>query len=116
MWSARHRYPVTVLWFVVTIGIFLLSGRMGGIRSLDASGNPNEDTVEAQKAYDVFNAGGTSEPPSERFVVVLAGAPGAATDPAFKATVSELVTSLGAAQARRRRHADEDVRPARSIR
>jgi putative drug exporter of the RND superfamily len=99
MWSARHRWPVTVAWFVVTIGIFVLSGQMGGIRSLEASGNPNEDRVEAQKAYDVFNAGGTSEPPSERFVVILAGAPGAATDPAFKATVSELVTSLGAAQA-----------------
>jgi len=99
MWSARHRWPVTVLWFVVTIGIFVLSGQMGGIRSLEASGNPNEDTVEAQKAYDVFNAGGTATPPSERFVVVLSGGPGVATDPAFRATVSDLVATLGAATA-----------------
>ena len=99
MWSARHRWPVTVLWFVVTIGIFVLSGQMGGIRSLEASGNPNEDTVEAQKAYDVFNAGGTATPPSERFVVVLSGGPGAATDPAFRATVGDLVATLGAATA-----------------
>ena len=99
MWSARHRWPVFVLWFVLTIGIFVLSNQMGGIRNLDASGNPNEDTVEAQKAYDVFGAGGTSEPPFERFVVVLSAGPGAATDPAFRATVGDLVAALGAAKA-----------------
>jgi RND superfamily putative drug exporter len=99
MWSARHRWPVSVLWFVVTIGIFVLSGQMGGIRNLDSSGNPNEDTVEAQKAYDVFGAGGASEPPFERFVVVLSAGPGAATDPGFRATVGDLVAALGAAKA-----------------
>jgi putative drug exporter of the RND superfamily len=98
MWSARHRWPVVIAWFIVTIGILFVSIQMGGTRSLEASGNPNEDTVEAQKAYDVFNAGGTATPPSERFVVILSGAPGAATDPAFRATVGELVTALGAAQ------------------
>ena len=99
MWSARHRWLVVILWFVATIGVYILSGRMGGIRSLDASGNPNEQEIEAQQAYDVFNAGGTSEPPSEQFIVVLAGGPGAVKDPAFQKTVGDLVAALGAARA-----------------
>src|SRR5664279_4477141 len=99
MWSARHRWPVVILWFVATIGVFVLSGKMGGIRSLDASGNPNETEIEAQQAYDVFNAGGTTAPPSENFVVVLSGGAGAVTDPAFQATVGDLFTTLAAAKA-----------------
>jgi RND superfamily putative drug exporter len=99
MWSARHRWPVAILWFVGTIGIFVWSIQAGGIRSLDASGGPNEQASEAQQAYDVFNASGTTAPASERFVVVLARGPGAVNDPAFRATVTRLEAALGAAQA-----------------
>ena len=62
MWSARHRWAVAALWFVLTIGLFVLSNSAGGIKALDASGNPNEARLEAQQAYDVFNAGGKSDP------------------------------------------------------
>jgi uncharacterized membrane protein YdfJ with MMPL/SSD domain len=95
-WSARHRGPVFVLWFVATIGLFVGSMAVGGIRALDASGNPNQRQVEAQTAYDVFNAGGKSAP-SESFVVVVEGGPGAATDPTFRARVSKLAGDLAAA-------------------
>ena len=75
MWSARHRWPVVALWFVATIGLFVVSLSMGGINAADANGNPNERQLEASEAYDVFNAGGTNDP-YEQFVVVVGGAPG----------------------------------------
>ncbi|MFL5644587.1 MAG: MMPL family transporter [Chloroflexota bacterium] len=93
MWSARHRWPVAALWFIATIGIFAASLSMGGINASDANENPNEQQIEASKAYDVFNAGGTNDP-FEQVVVVVGGAPGATSDPAFKATVASLVAKL----------------------
>jgi putative drug exporter of the RND superfamily len=98
MWSARHRWPVAGAWFVATIGLFVLSLGAGGIRALDASGNPNEQQLEAQRAYDVFNAGGKADPYAQ-LVVVLAGGPGATADPAFRSTVTGLVGNLSAARA-----------------
>ena len=38
LWSARHRWPVFGLWFVLTIGIFVASLGMGGIRAVAATG------------------------------------------------------------------------------
>src|SRR4051795_1013720 len=93
MWSARHRWPVAGLWFIATIGIFALSLSMGGINASDANENPNEQQIEASKAYDVFNAGGTNDP-FEQVVVVVGGSPGATSDPAFKAAVTGLVAKL----------------------
>ena len=93
MWSARHRWPVAALWFVATIGLFAISLSMGGINASDANANPNEQQIEASKAYDVFNAGGTNDP-FEQVIVVVGGAPGATADPAFKTAVGDLVTAL----------------------
>ena len=98
MWSARHRWPVAALWFVATIGLLAISLQMGGINASDANENPNEQQIEASKAYDVFNAGGTNDP-FEQVIVVVGGVPGATSDPAFKATVADLVTRLGASGA-----------------
>jgi putative drug exporter of the RND superfamily len=98
MWSARHRWPVVGLWFVATIGLFVTSLTMGGINAADANGNPNERRLEASEALDVFNAGGKIDP-SEQFLLVIGGGPGAATDPAFKATVGDLVGRLHDASA-----------------
>jgi putative drug exporter of the RND superfamily len=93
MWSARHRWPVAALWFVATIGLLVISLSMGGINASDANQNPNDQKIEASEAYDVFNAGGTNDP-FEQVVVVVGGSPGATSDPAFKTTVSGLVTAL----------------------
>ena len=51
--------------------------------------------LEASKAYDVFNAGGTNDP-YEQVLVVIGGAPGATSDPAFKAAVADLVARASA--------------------
>ena len=93
MWSARHRWPVAILWFVATIGLFIASLAMGGINAADANGNPNERRLEASEAYDVFNAGGTNDP-YEQVIVVIEGGSGATTNPAFKTAVDGLVASL----------------------
>ena len=98
MWSARHRWPVVVLWFAATIGLFLASIAMGGIDAGDVNADPNDRQLEASEAYDVFNAGGTNDP-YEQFLVVVAGGPGAATDPVFQGAIGELVDDLRAAEA-----------------
>jgi RND superfamily putative drug exporter len=98
MWSARHRRLVVIAWFVATIGVFAVSVSMGGINAADPNSDPNERKLESSEAYDVFNAGGTNDP-YEQVLVVVAGAPGATADPAFKATVSDLTARLKAASA-----------------
>ncbi len=111
MWSARHRWPVVGLWFLATIGLFVASLSMGGINAADANANPNERQLEASEAYDVFNAGGKLDP-SEQFLVVVGGGPGAVADPAFKASVETIVEQLHGASARDRRRHDAELRPA----
>jgi putative drug exporter of the RND superfamily len=98
MWSARHRWPVVILWFAATIGLFLLSTATGGIDAGEVNADPNDRQLEAREAYDVFNAGGTNDP-YEQFLVVVAGGPGAAEDPAFQAVIGDLVADLRAAGA-----------------
>jgi uncharacterized membrane protein YdfJ with MMPL/SSD domain len=98
MWSARHRWPVAALWFVATVGLLVVSLSMGGINASDANENPNEQQIEASKAYDVFNAGGTNDP-YEQVIVVVGGATGATSDAAFQAAVGDLVEQLKASGA-----------------
>src|SRR6185503_16109449 len=97
-WSARHRWPVFVLWFVATFGILAGSLAAGGIHTLDVNDDPNGPKLESETAYDVLGAG---EPvaPSERMVVVIDGGPGAATDTSFQAAVHQLAADLTAAKA-----------------
>jgi RND superfamily putative drug exporter len=97
-WSARHRWLVFVLWFAATLGTVGASIAAGGIRTIDVDEDPNGPRLESEVAYEVLGAG---EPvaPAERLVVVIAGAAGAALDPAFQASVHQLVADLTAATA-----------------
>ena len=65
---------------------------------MDANEDPNERQLEASEAYELFNAGGTSDP-YEQLIVVIGGAPGATTDPAFQAVVGGVVSKLQATSA-----------------
>src|SRR5436190_7280008 len=87
-WSARHRWPVFVLWFVATFGILAGSFAAGGITTLDVNEDPNGPKLESETAYDVLGAG---EPvaPSERLVVVVSGGPDAAKDAVFMQVVHQ---------------------------
>ena len=97
-WSARHRWPVFVLWFVATFGILAGSFAAGGISTLDVNQDPNGPKLESETAYDVLGAG---EPvaPSERLVVVVSGGPNAARDAVFVQGVHQLAIDLAAAEA-----------------
>ncbi|HYK96146.1 MAG TPA: MMPL family transporter [Candidatus Dormibacteraeota bacterium] len=98
-WSVRHRWLVFALWFVATIGMLVGSVAAGGIRALDVNGDdPNAPKLESDTAYQVLGAGAPVAP-SERFVVVVNGGDGAATDPGFQAAIHNLVVSLTAAHA-----------------
>jgi uncharacterized membrane protein YdfJ with MMPL/SSD domain len=96
-WSARHRWPVFVLWFVATFGVLAGSFAAGGITTLDVNDDPNGPKLESETAYDVLGAG---EPiaPSERLVVVLSGGPDAARDAVFQGAVHQLAIDLAGAK------------------
>ena len=54
MWSSRHRWPVFAAWFALTIGLFVLSEALGGIKTDDPNGNPNQASTESAKASVVL--------------------------------------------------------------
>ena len=62
--SAAHRWPVIALWFVATIGIFLLSLAAGGTDAENAVPEDSAPEYESGRAYDVFNASGTTDDPA----------------------------------------------------
>jgi RND superfamily putative drug exporter len=97
-WSARHRWLVFVLWFAATLGTFAGSLAAGGIKASDNLEDPNGPHLESETAYEVFGQG---EPvaPAERFVVVIDGGAGAATNPDFQAQVHQLAADLTVAKA-----------------
>ena len=95
MWSSRHRWPVAAIWFVGTIGVFVLSLLGGGIRAEDPNGNPNQSQTESAKAYDVFG-GGASQDPSEDVTLVVTHPTLKVTDPGFQAFVAKTIEDLTA--------------------
>jgi RND superfamily putative drug exporter len=95
MWSSRHRWPVAGGWFLGTIGLFVLSLALGGIRADDPRGNPNQAQTESAKAYSVFNSGGSATP-SEDVTIVVTHPSLRVTDAAFRAFVSQAVGQLTA--------------------
>ena len=97
-WSARHRWPVFGLWFVLTIGLFVASLAAGGTLSADAVDNDGENqaTFELGRAYDVFNAAGTpTEEPVHRTLIVV----GAADGPLADAALDDILARATAATA-----------------
>lgn len=95
MWSSRHRWPVATAWFLVTIGVFVLSQALGGIRTDDPNGSPEDVQTESARAYEVFGAGGSGTP-SETVTVVVTHPTLHITDEAFRSFVSQAVSQLGA--------------------
>jgi uncharacterized membrane protein YdfJ with MMPL/SSD domain len=98
-WSARHRWPVFVLWFVFTFGIFALSLAAGGTDSAAAVSNNQSARFESAKAYEVFGSGtGAAETPSQQLLLVVGARDGTVDDPATAAAITDVVTRLGALQ------------------
>jgi len=98
-WSARHRWPVFVLWFVFTFGIFALSLAAGGTDSAGAVSNDQSSRFESARAYEVFGAGtGPVETPSQQLLLVVGAKDGTVDDPAAAAAITDIVTRLAALQ------------------
>ncbi len=97
-WSARHRWPVFGLWFLLTIGLFVASLAAGGTLTADAVDNDgeNQTTYESARAYDVFNTAGTpSEDPVHRTLIVV----GATDGPLADAALDDVLARVTAATA-----------------
>jgi RND superfamily putative drug exporter len=101
-WSARHRWPVAGLWFVLTIGIFVASLLAGGTRSVEAVSNDERAKYEAGEAYVIWNAAnpatGQAEPASQQFLLVVSSADRTVDDPAFAADIAAITARLAAIQ------------------
>jgi uncharacterized membrane protein YdfJ with MMPL/SSD domain len=102
-WSARHRWPVFGLWFVATIGLFIISLLAGGTRSVEAVSNGERSKYEAGEAYVVYSAAnasvGQQAPASQQFLLIVSSPNGTVDDPAFKAAIDDISKRLTALQA-----------------
>ena len=90
--SAAHRWPVIALWFAATIGIFLASLAAGGT---DAEGAVQQDSApkyESGRAYDLFNASGVEQDPSQNLLIVVATTSGTLDDASAAAAVADIVS------------------------
>ncbi|HZC32187.1 MAG TPA: hypothetical protein VE640_02750, partial [Candidatus Bathyarchaeia archaeon] len=102
-WSARHRWPVFVLWFVATISLFAISLAAGGTRSVEAVSSNQHSKYEAGEAYEVYDAAnasaGQQAPASQQFLLIVSNPTGTIDDPAFKTAIADMTTRLAAMQA-----------------
>jgi RND superfamily putative drug exporter len=95
VWSARHRWPVVALWFVLTIGLFVASLAAGGTNTADAVSNDRSDdeVFESRAAYDVFNASGTTEAPHQ-FLLIVGDPDGTIDEPDLTKTVNDVLLRM----------------------
>jgi uncharacterized membrane protein YdfJ with MMPL/SSD domain len=102
-WSARHRWPVFGLWFVATIGLFVVSLLAGGTRSVEAVSNDQRAKYEAGEAYVVYSAAnastGQQAPASQQFLLIMSSADRTVADPVFQAATADITKRMAALQA-----------------
>jgi len=101
-WSARHRWPVFVLWFVATIGLFVGSLAVGGTKAVDAVSRDQRARYESSEAYLLYsdaNANaGQQAPASQQFLLLVTTPSGTVDDAATKAAIADIAKRLGALQ------------------
>ncbi len=98
LWSARHRWPVMLAWFAVTIGLFAASQSLGGIKAVSATSGSELSQTESGRATAAMRPGGAGSLPDELDVVVTSPSL-KVTDPAVRTTVATIVARLGAVTA-----------------
>jgi uncharacterized membrane protein YdfJ with MMPL/SSD domain len=97
-WSARHPWPVILAWFVVTVGLFIASESLGGLKTVSATSGTELSQTESGRAVAAMRSGGAASMPDELDVVVTSASV-KATDPAFRATLATVVDRLRAVTA-----------------
>ena len=99
-WSARHRWPVFVLWFVATIGLFAGSLAAGGTRTVEAVSNDQRAKYEAGEATVIYNEAnasvGQQAPASQQFLLIVSSPDKTVDDPGFASDVSAITARLAA--------------------
>ncbi len=98
LWSARHRWPVMLAWFAVTIGLFVASQSLGGIRAVSATSGTELSQTESGRAIAAMHSEGAGSFPDELDVVVTSPSL-TVTDPGFRDTVATIVARLQAVTA-----------------
>ena len=99
-WSARHRWPVAALWFVLTIGVFVVSLANGGTNTAEAVTNDQNGRPDAEsaRAYDVFGAAANPDT-RHRTLVILADPSRTIDDPAYAAELDAILAAMTSATA-----------------
>ena len=78
--SAAHRWPVIVLWFVATIGLFAASLAAGGTDAANAVDDESGTVYESRRANELFSASGAQEPLGQVLYLVASGDPATVDD------------------------------------
>ncbi len=96
-WSARHRWPVSGLWFVATIGIFVGSLAAGGTDAAGAVSSDQSSRFESTKAYEVFQpAASVAKEASQSFLLVVQSPNATVDDAAVRAEIADITKRLAA--------------------
>jgi uncharacterized membrane protein YdfJ with MMPL/SSD domain len=95
LWSARHRWPVLLGWFAITVGLFIGSQALGGIRAVSATSGTELAQTESGRAVAAMRSGDAETLPDD-LLVVLTSPSGEASDPAFRAAVNTVISRLAA--------------------
>jgi RND superfamily putative drug exporter len=91
-WSAKHRWLVFGLWFVLMIGL------MVGSNAVPASNSAKQDNfgsdLASNKAYKAFQAGGGRTDPGEDFFLLVNSTSIKVTDQAFQQDVNKITATI----------------------
>ena len=102
--SARHRWPVFVAWFVLTLGLFAASVAMGGTEAQNTVLNNDRVPSESRVASSTWNTANirpdaTPTPPSQSLLLLVSSSDRQVTDPDYVATIRDVTARLGALRA-----------------
>jgi uncharacterized membrane protein YdfJ with MMPL/SSD domain len=93
-WSARHRWPVLIVWFIATIGLFVGSALAGGTRTQGAVSQNSSAKYESVRAYDLFGASAIATSTGQPVYIVISSDSRKVTDQAYAATIESAVAKL----------------------
>jgi uncharacterized membrane protein YdfJ with MMPL/SSD domain len=96
-WSARHRWPVFVLWFVLTVGLFGVSLAGGGTQVEPLEGGDDSTRLESERAFEIFREGGAVEE-GQQYLLLIESDLQTIDDPRFGASIQAAVEHLRAVQ------------------
>jgi RND superfamily putative drug exporter len=97
IWSARHKWLVLGLWLAAMFGSIVLSGSMGGQRSLStaAQGGAGGESAAGRAVFAAADAVETSE----RFLLVVASSDGSLDTQPGREAIAAIAASLDGATA-----------------